>query len=310
MSDQREVVVREVGPRDGLQSLSSCVPLDVKARLITDLAAAGVRRVEAGAFVSPRAVPQMADTAAVFEAVRHARNIAKEALVVERRGASCALDAGVDAIVVVVATTESFSQANTRMSIDAAIAEVAEIVRAAADRGCPVVADVATSFGCAYEGPVETGAVLQVVDRLAAIGIVEITLADTTGMAAPPDVEMLVAAAHARFGQDVTIGLHFHNTRGLGLANVWTGLEAGVRLFDSSLGGLGGCPFSPGATGNIATEDLVHLLAVSGYETGIDLRTLIEVTRRLEGELEITLPGQVLRAGPRWELKARRLDQR
>jgi hydroxymethylglutaryl-CoA lyase len=129
-------------------------------------------------------------------------------------------------------------------------------------------------------------------------------------MAAPPDVEKLVAAAHARFGQDVTIGLHFHNTRALGLANAWTGLQAGVRLFDSSVGGLGGCPFSPGATGNIATEDLVHLLAVSGYETGIDLGTLNEVTRRLEGELEMTLPGQVLRAGPRWEVKGRRQDQR
>ena len=232
----------------------------------------------------------MADSEGVFEAVRHVRQIAREALVVDRRGAGRALEARVDAIVVVVATTESFSQANTRMSIDAAVTEAHEVVRAATDSGCPVVADVATAFGCAYEGPVEPGVVLDVMDRLASIGIEEITLADTTGMAAPPDVELLVAAAHDRFGTDVTIGLHFHNTRGLGLANTWTGLEAGVRLFDSSVGGLGGCPFAPGATGNIATEDLVHLLAVTGYQTGIDLARLIEITRKLESELGVTLP--------------------
>jgi hydroxymethylglutaryl-CoA lyase len=199
-----------------------------------------------------------------------------------------------------VAASDSFSRANVRSSTAEALDEAGRIVEAARAKGIDVVADIATAFGCAYEGPVETERIVAVAHHLRSLGVMEITLADTTGMAAPAEVPRAVDAVRAAVGDDVVIGLHFHNTRGLGLANVCAGLDAGVRLFDSSIGGLGGCPFSPGATGNVSSEDLVHLLTIMGLRTGIDLDRLIGVSSWLERTLGITLPSQVLRSGPRW----------
>jgi hydroxymethylglutaryl-CoA lyase len=303
---ERDVLVREVGTRDGLQSLSEVLPAAVKADLVRDLAATGIRRIEAGSFVSPRAVPQMADSDAVFAQTADLVGLSREALVVDRRGAARAVESRVDAIVIVIAASESFSSANVRMTIAEALSEAGQVVRLAESGQIAVVADVATAFGCAYEGPVATESVVRVVRALAEIGIAEVTLADTTGMAAPPDVGRVVDAVRSAL-DDIAIGLHFHNTRGLGLANVCEGLRLGIRLFDSSLGGLGGCPYSPGATGNIATEDLVHLAEITGYATGIDLGRLIETTRALEERLGFRLPGQVLRSGPRWITKGSRV---
>lgn len=301
---QIDVTVREVGPRDGLQSLSTIVPLDAKVRLIRTLSAAGVVRIEAGSFVSPKAVPQMADSAEVFGSIDDLTGVSMEALVVDRRGALRALDAGVSCLVVVAAASDRFSLANVRMTTDQAIAEIAGIAEIAAARSTRVVADIATAFGCAYQGVLPIDRVADVAASLHALGIDELTLADTTGVATPPEVGTVVDAVRDRC-PDATIGLHFHNTRGLGLANVWAGVGAGVRLFDSSVGGIGGCPFSPGATGNIATEDLVHLLEATGHNTGIDLERLIAVGLQLERELGFSLPGQLLRSSPRWITKGR-----
>lgn len=296
------VVVREVGPRDGLQSVAAVPSTADKTTLVNRLARAGLRRIEAGAFVSPRAVPQMADSGAVFAGADRSPRVSLEALVLNGAGMDRAVRAGADAVVAVVAASETFSRKNVRMSTSEALRTARSLGRTAADAGVRCVADVATAFGCAYEGQVADSAVLAVVAGLADAGIREITLADTTGMAAPPDVHRLVGLVRREYGADVTVGLHFHNTRGLGLTNVYAGLDAGVRLFDSSVGGLGGCPFSPGATGNVCTEDLVHMLELLGIGTGVDLGALLEAARFTERALGFQLPGQLLRSGPGWQL--------
>jgi hydroxymethylglutaryl-CoA lyase len=297
-----DIIVREVGARDGLQSLALSIPTADKVALVRGLADAGVPRAEVGSFVGARAVPQMADSAAVFAGVTDLA-VVKEALVVRAARVAEAAAAGANAVVLVVAASDSFSRANVRASTAEALDEAGRIVEAARTKRIDVVADIATAFGCAYEGPVATERVVAVAHHLRSLGVMEITLADTTGMAAPAEVRPAVDAVRAAVGDDVVIGLHFHNTRGLGLANVCAGLDAGVRLFDSSVGGLGGCPFSPGATGNISSEDLVHLLTIMGLRTGIDLDRMIEVSSRLERTLGVQLPSQVLRAGPRWLTK-------
>jgi len=295
--DTGPVVIRDVGPRDGLQSIGANIATDDKVRLVTELDQAGIKRLEIGSFVSRRAVPQMADTAEVVAATAGVR-ARREVLVVNTRGAHDALQSGVEQLVVVVAASDRFSRANVRQSTAEALATAGEITSIAEGRAL-VVADIATAFGCAYEGAVSHHRVVTVAESLRSFGIDEITLCDTNGYAAPADVRRLVGVVAGEIGA-VTLGLHFHNTRGLGLANVCAGLDAGVRLFDASVGGIGGCRFSPGATGNIATEDLVHLLEISGLATGIDLDRLTATARWLEGVLGFPLPGQVMRAGPRW----------
>jgi hydroxymethylglutaryl-CoA lyase len=292
------VLVRDVGARDGIQSLPlPLVPLEVKERLVSGLAAAGLRRIEAGSFVSPRAVPQMADSEALFATPLDAT---LEALVVNERGAKAAVDAGAQVLVGVVAVSDAFSHRNVGQSTADAIRELGTIASVAHDCGLPLTVDLATAFGCAYTGPVAVADVARVAGDVAQLGVEEITLADTIGAAAPTDITAAVASVGDAVGGDVAIGLHLHDTRGLGLANVCAGLDAGIRRFDASVGGLGGCPFSPGATGNICTEDLVHLLEALGFETGIDLDALIAVSAALEADLGLPLPSHVLRAGPRF----------
>ena len=295
----RDVLVRDVGPRDGIQSLPlPAVPLDVKRRLVEGLAAAGLARIEAGSFVSPRAVPQMADSAPLFEWPSTSATL--EAVVVNERGAKAAADAGAQVLVGVVAVSDAFSHRNVGQSTADAIAELGRIASVALDRSIPVTVDLATAFGCAYTGRVPVDDVTRVAATVAEFGVDEITLADTIGAAAPNDITEAVAAVGDRVGDDVAVGLHLHDTRGLGLANVCAGLDAGVRRFDASVGGLGGCPFSPGATGNICTEDLGHLLHALGYEAGVDLDALIDVSSTLAADLGVTLPSHLLRAGPRF----------
>lgn len=291
------VLIRDVGPRDGLQALGQDVPLSVKQQLVADLAAAGVPRIEAGSFVSPKAVPRMADSAAVFAAMSDA--VVREALVVNERGAHQAVAADVDVLVGVVSASETFSQKNVRMSTDEAVAELAKIIAVAAAAGRPVSVDLSASFGCAFEGPMPVDEVASVAAAIAHAGADEIVLADTIGAAAPNDIVEVIGAVRARVG-NIALGLHLHDTRGLALANAAAGLEAGVRRFDASAGGLGGCPFSPGATGNVCTEDLVHLFHALGAETGIDLESLIGAARRVEESLGFDLPSRMLRAGPRF----------
>jgi hydroxymethylglutaryl-CoA lyase len=296
-SERPRVRITEVGTRDGLQSEERFIDTAVKAEIIDAMIAAGVRHIEATSFVSPRAVPQLADAHEVLSQLRRRKDASIAALVPNARGAERALGAGVDEAVCFVSASETHNRTNLNATIDASLANVAEvagIVRGKARlRGA-----VACAFGCPFEGEVPVDAAMRVIDRYAELGFDALTLGDTTGMATPPTVARLVEAIGKRH-PPLPVALHFHNTRGVGLANVMVGLDLGVREYESSIGGLGGCPFAPGATGNVCTEDLVYLLEESGFDTGIDLPALIDVARRVESVIGRQLPGQVMKAGPR-----------
>jgi len=295
--DRPRVLITEVGTRDGFQVEPNLIPTDVKADVIDSLVAAGVRHIEATSFVSPRAVPQLADAHDVLARVRRRADAHLAALVPNARGAERALGAGVDEMVCFVSASETHNRANLNAPIASSLVNVTEIAGIASGKAA-LRGAVACAFGCPFEGEVPVAAVLRIVDAYASLGIDRLSLGDTTGMATPPTVAKLVEAIAKRF-PDHRVALHFHNTRGVGLANVMRGLDLGIREYESSIAGLGGCPFAPGATGNICTEDLVYLLEESGFDTGIDLAALIAVAQRVEAIIGRTLPGQVMKAGPR-----------
>lgn len=301
--EDRFVLVTEVGPRDGFQSEKQFIPTEVKAHLINRMIDAGVRSFEATSFVSPRAVPQMADASQVMELIERRPGLRLTALVPNARGAERAAAAKVDMMASFVSASETHCQANLNKSIDSALKDFAEFAPIAQKYGIALRGAVATAFGCPFEGEVALENVLKIVGTYLQHGAKHITLGDTTGMATPPVVTRTVEAIRARHPEAV-IALHFHNTRGIGLANVMNGLALGVREYESSFAGLGGCPFAPGATGNICTEDLVYLLHECGYETGIDLDQLAGVAREVQTVIGRELPGQYLRAGPRLKLSS------
>jgi hydroxymethylglutaryl-CoA lyase len=292
-----QVEVVEVGMRDGFQMEQRILPTREKQRIGLMLIDAGLRHIEATSFVSPRAIPQSADAAALVAAMK-GRGAEISALVPTVSGARRALDAGVDRITVFASASETHNQANVRHSVGESLAALAEIGSLAESRGQPITGAVATAFGCPFEGEVATEAVLRVVDGYVAVGADSVVLGDTTGMATPPVVERVVAAIRAHHPA-LDLRLHFHNTRGLGLVNVAKALELGVRRFDASVGGLGGCPFAPGASGNVATEDLAFLLDETGWASGLDLSRLIKAAQAVQALLGRPLPGQVMKAGPR-----------
>jgi hydroxymethylglutaryl-CoA lyase len=296
-SPRPRVKVTEVGTRDGFQSEPEFIPTDVKAEILDALVASGLRHIEATSFVSPRAVPQLADAHEVLMRMRRRADAHLTALAPNARGAERALAAGVDEMACFISASETHNQANLNAPIAKALANVEELAGIARGRK-PLRGAVACAFGCPFEGEVPVDAVLRVVDAYARLGIDRVTLGDTTGMATPPTVTRLVDALQRRFPQ-LAVALHFHNTRGVGLANVMVGLDLGIREYESSIAGLGGCPFAPGATGNICTEDLVYLLEESGFDTGVDLEALIAVAKRVEQVIGHPLPGQVMKAGPR-----------
>lgn len=290
------VRVKEVGPRDGLQAEEAILSTEDKLRLIGCLADAGLREIETTSFVHPKAIPPLADAEDVFANLERRSGICYSAIVPNEKGAQRAAEAGADEIQVFLAATESYNQSNVQMSVEDSLqqsARVAEIVQGA---DTPFVSVLSVAFGCPYEGPVAQDRVLELSERLIELGAGEITFGDTTGMAYPTQVRELSEAYRERF-PGVPLRLHFHNTRGMGLANVLAGLEAGVDRIDASVGGLGGSPYAAGATGNIATEDLVHMLHEMGIETGVDLEALIGCAQLLEELLERELPGQVMKAG-------------
>jgi hydroxymethylglutaryl-CoA lyase len=262
---------------------------------------AGVRSIEATSFVSPRALPQLADAAEVLAQVHRNPNVRLAVLVPNARGAERAAAAKADMMVGFISASESHCKTNLNKSIDQAIADFAEVVPIARQWDIKLRGAVATAFGCPFEGEVSLDNILKIVGSYDAHGIRNITFGDTTGMATPPVVTRVVDAVRHKY-PDMEIALHFHNTRGVGLANVMNGLQLGVREFESSIAGLGGCPFAPGATGNICTEDLVYLLEECGYETGIDLEKLIGVAKQVEQMMGRQLPGQMMKAGPRLKL--------
>lgn len=298
MSDlPSRISVREVGPRDGLQN-EDPVPTQAKIELIDRLSATGVRRIEAVSFVRPQAIPQMADADEVWRGIGRAEQVRYSALVPNLRGAARALDAGLAEIEVVVSASDTHNRKNVNRSTEESLDDIAAILDAAHAKGVPCQVIVSTAWGCPYEGDVPESRVIAVAGRAIADGADSISFGDTTGMATPGRVWSLVGEFRSAF-PDTALNLHFHNTRGTGLANVLAALELGVADFDASVGGLGGCPYAPGATGNIATEELVHMVQDMGVATGIDLEAMIDAAADAERIVGRTLPSQVLRAGPR-----------
>jgi isopropylmalate/homocitrate/citramalate synthase len=292
-----DVVVCDVGPRDGLQNHATALAPATRAELCRRLAASGLRRIEAASFVHPQRVPQMAGAEEVLAALESDGAVTYAALVLNRRGLERAQAAGVRELHFAYPVTDTFAERNQGMSAGAAADVAAAIVGAAHADGRRATVTLGAAFGCPFEGRVDPGEVVEHARRAAAAGADEIVLADTIGVGVPARVRRLVPAIRAATGAALPIGLHLHNTRNTGYANAVAGLEHGVAILDASIGGLGGCPFAPRATGNIATEDLVHLLDGEGVETGVDLDLLIAVAEWLSGELGEELPGLVHRAG-------------
>lgn len=290
------VYVHEVVTRDGLQNEAAFVPTETKIALINELSATGVAKIEVTSFVSPRAVPQLADAEAVMRGIERRPDVTYAVLVPNVRGAERALVCGVDEIHLVLSASETHNRANVRRTIAESLDEFAAVMRLVRGTGVTVTGVIGTSFGCPYEGAVAPTRVFSLVESFLELGMDGITLADTTGMAHPKQVYDLASDVRTRW-PDVSLTLHFHNTRGMGLANVLAGLHAGVTRYDASLGGIGGCPFAPGATGNICTEDLVHMLEVMGYDTGVDLDRLLAVANKLPDILGHDVPSCVLKAG-------------
>ena len=298
MSDfPQHISIREVGPRDGLQN-EAPVPTQAKIELIDRLSQTGVRRIEAVSFVRAEAIPQMADADAVWLGIDRAASVRYSALVPNLRGARRALDLGLAEIEAVVSASDTHNRKNVGRGTAESMDDIAMIIDAAHQRGATCQVIVSTAWGCPFEGDVPVERVVRVAGRAVADGADSVSFGDTTGMATPGRVRELVAEFR-RSHSDVPLNLHFHNTRGTGLANVLTALELGVADFDSSVGGLGGCPYAPGATGNIATEDLVHMVEDMGVGTGIDLDSMIAAAADAERIIGRQLPSQVLRAGPR-----------
>ena len=269
------VTLVEVGPRDGLQNESAFVPTDVKVALIETLVAAGLTHIEATSFVHPKAIPQLADAVEVAGRLPRHPGVTFSALVPNQTGLERAIAAGMKRIAVFTAASESFTQRNIRMSIDESLATFEPVVREALDRGMSVRGYVSTCFVCPFEGEIDPARVLDVARRLLTMGVDQVAISDTIGAAAPTDVERLLGVL-LRETPVERIALHFHDTYGTALANIVAGLRLGVTCFDASVGGLGGCPYAPGASGNVATEDVVYLLERMGVHTGVSIEKLRE----------------------------------
>ncbi|MDR5857337.1 hydroxymethylglutaryl-CoA lyase [Caballeronia sp. LZ062] len=295
--DSERLIVQEVAPRDGLQIEAKWVETADKIALIDGLSACGFTRIEAGSFVSPKAIPALRDGDAVFKGIRRAPGVIYVALVPNLKGAQRALDARAGELNLVMSASQTHNRANMRMSCEASLAAFESIVRLTNDMARVTLnATVATAFGCPFEGGMDEDRVLSIARTYREMSIEGVTLADTTGMANPRQVRRLVSRVLEHVPASA-LTLHFHNTRGLGLANVLAAYDAGARRFDAALGGLGGCPFAPGASGNICTEDVVNMCDEMGIPTGIDLQKLIALSRTLPALVGHDVPGQVAKAG-------------
>jgi hydroxymethylglutaryl-CoA lyase len=289
------VYINDVVMRDGLQIEPVFVPTQDKVQLANCLSRTGLHKIEVTSFTSAKAIPALHDAEAVMHQIQRMANVTYVALVLNKRGAERALECQVDEVNLVISASETHSLANTRMTRRQSREALRGIVDMVRDE-MAVNVSISTAFGCPMEGIVDPRAVLDIADEFVALGVNGITLCDTTGMAHPSQVHALCDSLTARW-PDTELTLHFHDTRGMGLANVLAGLAAGVNHFDASLGGLGGCPFAPGASGNICTEDLVHMLQSMGYNTGVNLDELLACAQHLPDLVGHDVPGQVLKAG-------------
>ncbi|MGE8164009.1 hydroxymethylglutaryl-CoA lyase [Paraburkholderia sp. NPDC080076] len=296
-----KLIVQEVAPRDGLQIEPTWVDTHDKIALINALSTVGFTRIEAGSFVSPKAIPALRDGEAVFQQIERQPGVIYVALIPNLKGAERALASRADELNLVMSASQTHNRANMRMSCESSLVAFGDIVQHVKGSGVLLNASVATTFGCPFEGKIDEDRVISIVDTYREMGIEGITLADTTGMANPRQVTRLVTRVLERLPA-AALTLHFHNTRGLGLANVLAAYEAGARRFDAALGGLGGCPFAPGASGNICTEDLVNMCDEMGIPTGIDLEKLITLSRGLPALLGHDVPGQLAKAGRNCDL--------
>ncbi len=289
-----ELLLEDEALRDGLQMETRIFSLEEKLQLYRMLKNAGIKRIQVGSFVHPRIVPQMADTDELIRAIGQEDDCEVSALILNDRGLERALNCGVSHVSMSVSVSDTHSRKNARRPAAEALASMTALIREALTAGLDVRAGLQCVFGCVYEGRISENAVLNAARKMVAAGAKEINLADTTGMATPVSIRNMVHRFKKEFA-DITVSLHLHDTRGLGLANAFSGFEAGVRIFDVCTGGLGGCPFVKGAAGNVPTEDAVNMFESLGVPTGIDLAALVEAVAFLENTLERTLPGRMRR---------------
>jgi isopropylmalate/homocitrate/citramalate synthase len=294
----RQLTVVEVSPRDGLQNESAVLATEAKVELIARLVSAGARRVEAVSFAHPRLVPAMADAEAVMGQVPRGEDVSYAGLVLNRRGLDRAVDAGVDEVDVVVCVSDTFSRRNQNLGSHEAMAMAEQVAADAGAHGLFTTLTLATAFGCPFEGEVPADRVVELARRGAAAGFQELCLADTIGVGTPDQVQELTARVRAVVGEEPPLRYHFHNTRNTGLANAYAAVLDGVTTLDASAGGIGGCPFAPKATGNIATEDLVYMAERMGFRTGLDLHSLLPIAGFLTDRLGHQVPAMLPRAGP------------
>ena len=294
----KEVRVTEVGPRDGFQSEKTVLKTEDKIDIINNLIEAGFPRIEVSSFVSPKAIPQLADAEIILSKVNRSTDTILAALVPNARGALRAVEARLDQIVVFLSASESHNKKNVNRSVDESLRGFKEIADIAGKNNIPIQGDIATAFGCPFEGNISPKTLANISKEYKKMGFRGVTLGDTTGMATPVVVTDAINAIRDNV-PDFNITLHFHNTRGVGLANVMTGLNEGITDYESCFGGMGGCPFAPNATGNICSEDLIYLLHEMGIKTGIDLDKTIAIAKKVENLVGHKLPGQVMRAGHR-----------
>jgi hydroxymethylglutaryl-CoA lyase len=301
----KRIYMQEVGTRDGLQMESVFVPPQDKIALVNALSDTGLAKIEVTSFVSPKAIPALRDAEIVMREITRKPGIVYTALVPNVRGVERAIDAKTDELNLVMSASESHNQSNLRMSRDASFAALAQVARAGQEAGIGVNVSLSCSFGCPMEGDVPESVVLTWCERfLNEWGAQGVTLCDTTGMAYPGQVHALTRAFIQRWPK-AELTLHFHNTRGMGLANVLAAIDAGAERFDASIGGLGGCPYAPGATGNVCSEEIVHALQLMGFDTGVDLTRLIAAAKSLPGLIGHDVPSQIVKAGQRLDLHPR-----